>query len=149
MPIGRVLLVVACLLGPAACAGSADHLRSDAGPAAPDAGMARADASGTAVDPARALAILSSRCAGCHGASMPQGGLDLVSGDVGARLLSHTSSCGGMPLVDRSNVANSYFLQKMEQASPRCGARMPIGGTLGAEDVATLRGWLESIARGA
>ena len=65
---------------------------------------------------------------GCHtGESFAAAGLDLVAEGVGARILAHTSEqCGGIPLIEGSDVASSYFVAKLGDEPP-CGDRMPSG----------------------
>lgn len=71
--------------------------------------------------------IFKTQCTGCHGASAPQGGLDLVSPDFATRLggkESASQSCGDALVIDLDNPEESQlYLRLLED--PECGARMP------------------------
>lgn len=138
MPSQRTVLSLLVSLSLSACAGSLDRPERfvDAATSARDAPFA------TAPPPA----VLAARCGGCHGASAPMAGLDLVSGDVAARLRSARASCGEA-LLDPAAPERSLFLDKVEAASPRCGARMPIGTPLDATELASVRSWVLAVAR--
>src|SRR5882672_7770504 len=55
--------------------------------------------------------------AGCHSATTPQNGLDLVTAGVGTRIKTGTSTCQAKPLI-------TYLAEKLT-ASPACGTQMP------------------------
>lgn len=65
---------------------------------------------------------------GCHtGGDFAAAGLDLVADGAGERILAHTSEqCGGIPLIEGTDVEGSYFVAKLGD-DPPCGARMPSG----------------------
>ena len=91
-------------------------------------------------------AMLARECAGsgCHGRAAPAVGLDLESPGVGERLLAATSaSCSGRALVDPSDPDASFLLEKVSDASPECGGRMPLlREPLSAAEIAAIRAWI-------
>lgn len=90
-----------------------------------------------------------SHCAfsgGCHGNDNPQAGLRLSSGASFTHLVAVRST--EVPTLLRVNPGKpeeSYLLQKIEQANPRVGGQMPLGGPpLAAEQIDTIRQWILS-----
>lgn len=93
--------------------------------------------------------ILATTCAGagCHGASMPAVGLDLVSPDLEARLVGVASAtCPGHTLVVGGDPDASLLIDKISSDTPACGARMPVGRTFDDATIACLRGWVSSLS---
>lgn len=92
----------------------------------------------------RAPEIFQKSCAGasCHSPPNPQQGLDLVSADVGARVVDRLASgCDGN-LADPTDPEGSVLVQMLGD-SPPCGERMPKGGAaLSADDVACIAAWI-------
>lgn len=85
----------------------------------------------------------------CHDTSMPAGELDLISPDLPSRLLDQPSSqCPVEILVDSATPENSLLLDKVTNAAPGCGDRMPLGGSLPPEEIACVRAWIELITGG-
>jgi hypothetical protein len=72
---------------------------------------------------------------GCHSATSPQNGLDLVSTGVGMRVTTGTSMCAGKPL-------SSFMLEKLGP-SPQCGQSMPLGDPLTPIEVKCVTEYLE------
>jgi hypothetical protein len=144
----RASLLVATLV--AGCVGSIDDLApflaaddvfgADATDASIDATL---DAPGLcSLDVERDL--LGGRCASasCHGGADPAAGLDLASPNVGRRLANVRSRCGATPLVAPGDPNGSLLFQKVSMATPACGARMPLDGTLSPAEIACLGAWI-------
>jgi hypothetical protein len=123
----------------------------DAG--ADDAGLEDAgsdDAGGTTCATVSELqSIFGSHCsaAGCHGATSPSFGLDLVSPGLEARLVGVPSQlCAGRTLVIPGDPAASFLLEKLTTDAPECGLRMPVGSSLDPALVGCVQGWIRSLA---
>jgi len=94
--------------------------------------------------------LIRPRCAttGCHDRSTRAGSLDLQSSDIGPRLLAQTSTCMGQPLIDPANPSGSYFINKVAEATPSCGARMPLGAPpFNASEIACVRTWVSTLGQ--
>ena len=94
--------------------------------------------------------IFAPSCArsGCHAASSPAGGLDLASSGVEARLVDQSSStCTGL-LVASGSPETSVLFEKLSAATPSCGVRMPVGGSLTAAEIACVGAWIASLPNG-
>lgn len=92
--------------------------------------------------------LIRPRCAttGCHDTSTRAGSLDLQSPNIGARLLSQMSTCMGRPLIDSANRSGSYFVSKVAESTPSCGARMPLGAPpFNASEIACVRTWVSTL----
>jgi hypothetical protein len=111
----------------------------DAAPPPPDA-MAAApdlmqppppappDAAAASCTSAEALALLNSRCGGCHNPSSAAKGLDLRSTGLAARVVGVASTCQGRPLlVAGPGSPTGHLLDKLDGAIPGCGNQMPFG----------------------
>ena len=62
---------------------------------------------------------------GCHGATAPQQGLDLVSAGLTTRVVGvQAKSCSGI-LADPQNPAGSLLYSKL-LTKPKCGSQMPL-----------------------
>jgi hypothetical protein len=81
---------------------------------------------------------------GCHGATAPQEGLDLVSSGVAARVVGVAGKgCSGT-LADPSNPANSLLYTKLS-TQPPCGAQMPLAQPpLSDDDATCVLDWIAS-----
>src|SRR5262252_2467298 len=82
--------------------------------------------------------ILERSCRSCHGATMQMGGLDLRTRESAARGGTHG------PVLTPSNAEQSRLFRMvagLEQPA------MPMSGTLSAEDVATLKAWIDQGAQ--
>jgi hypothetical protein len=95
------------------------------------------------------LAVFKNTCGqvGCHAKGSPQ--VDLVSADVGQRLIDQTSNsgtCKGHTYVSTDG-SSSLLLDKLSN-SPPCGARMPLGGMLSAANMQCLTTWVGSLSGG-
>lgn len=81
---------------------------------------------------------------GCHGSDNPQAGLRLSSGASFTNLVAVRST--EVPTMFRVNPGKpeeSYLLQKIEQANPRVGGQMPLGGPpLAVEHIDLIRQWI-------
>lgn len=132
-------LVCAGLL--AACPGSLDKSKFGDAAVAEDAAVADAGA----CDPI--TTIFPTRCAtiGCHDATAKQGGLDLASADVAARLVGVNATGGAGQLIDRSNPDRSVIYSKVT-ASPPFGARMPTAGPLSDAEIECIHAWAARLA---
>lgn len=94
-------------------------------------------------------AILEPKCAfaGCHGATMTQGMLDL-SGDassIEARIIdarSPTAICNGRTLVVAGNPDRSLMFVKLSMTATLCGTRMPQGPELSVAEKDMMRQWI-------
>ena len=91
--------------------------------------------------------ILIGRCAGCH---PPAQGLDLTAGHAYASIVDVPSrEVPGLPRVKPGDPAKSYLYQKVAEARPRVGERMPRESPpLSADELTALRAWIEQGARG-
>jgi hypothetical protein len=112
-----------------------------------DSGGAASD-SGAAPDapPACVTDLFEASCgtAGCHNAGAPQ--VDLVSEGVTGRLLDQPSSsalCSGRTFIASGGGA-SLLLDKL-MATPPCGSRMPLVGTLTSAQQTCLEQWVQSL----
>jgi len=90
-------------------------------------------------------AVFKDKCGGCHGATAPTKGLDLVTAGVGARTVDVVSTCNKKPLVSSTLVAGApsgHLLDKLAGPVTGCGVQMPAGGTpLTATEMACVKEW--------
>jgi hypothetical protein len=80
--------------------------------------------------------IFQMKCsdAGCHGATQPASGLDLVTPGVAERMLGKMAvGCPGRLLIDAERQSDSVLLDRLS-AMPECGLRMPLGRTPLSDD---------------
>ena len=91
--------------------------------------------------------LLSGNCAGCH---PPNQGLDLTAGHVYANIVNVPSrEVPSLVRVKPGDPADSYLYQKVTQAKPKVGGRMPLDGApLSGDEIATLRAWIAQGAKG-
>jgi hypothetical protein len=83
---------------------------------------------------------------GCHGATLPALGLDLVSPGLEARLINVSASgCGEKVLVVPREASRSYLLEKVFEHEPSCGERMPIGSPMAPPAAACLQTWVNRL----
>jgi hypothetical protein len=89
-------------------------------------------------------------CATCHGpAPLNLGALDLISPGVESRLVGVTAPlCGTETYVIPGQPAQSYVYQKVSEARPPCGSRMPQSGSLSAADQQCVAGWIANLDGG-
>lgn len=135
----RGALGLGLVLSTTACAGGIDDPDRFPPPVCPVRGF----------DAPRDLFVARCADAGCHGATTPAAGLDLVSPGVTSRLLDTPSTCGGAPLVDTSSPAASVLLDRV-RAVPRCGGEtMPLmGRPLDSIERGCLEAWVSTVAGG-
>jgi hypothetical protein len=124
---------------------------SDAGAPGNDAGSAStagtaAQAGSTATDacgdvPTR-LFVPSCGGTGCHNATAPQQGLDLVSPDVASRVVGAMGKQCLQLLADPQNPEQSLLYLKLFPKPP-CGAPMPLARpALSSADIACIKSWI-------
>ena len=81
----------------------------------------------------------------CHDADQPAAGLDLVSPDVASRTVDVSATdpnCGSDIIVIAGDPDESYMMKKILNEPGICGAQMPIGTILDAEDTDVIREWI-------
>jgi len=105
-----------------------------------------------------AAALMVTKCAqpGCHSDSSPQGGLDLKSAGVAARLKaappagmnpSCTDDLRPAYLGPASDVSMGFLFKKLMMPPP-CGSPMPELGTWTANDATCLQDWATAVVNG-
>ena len=90
------------------------------------------------------LAVFAAKCNSCHGASALGGLGGLNDSDAGYTALvgAVAAGCSAKTLVVAGDADSSYLVEKMEQSSPSCGSKMPLGTTMTATELATIRSWI-------
>ncbi|GMV06575.1 MAG: hypothetical protein AMXMBFR53_28510 [Gemmatimonadota bacterium] len=81
---------------------------------------------------------------GCHGAPV-QAGLNLASSPY-TNLVSVASTQTGELRVIPGNANDSYLVKKLEGRASQ-GERMPVGGQIGATDLANIKNWINQGAK--
>lgn len=93
--------------------------------------------------------ILAPSCGavGCHGSTSPALDLDLTAPGLVQRLAGRApNGCGDQTLLVPGLPERSYLIDKVVQAEPACGERMPLGGEpLAAAKVECLRQWIRGL----
>jgi len=137
------VVVAACLLALAGCAGSLDN---------PDRfGDGGSNLTGFVCPslgkPAKAEVILKKCVSGCHSAAVIESGLDLESPQAGGRLVDiSTNACPPRHRVDR---ADGGTLQELiSQSTPSCAPSMPPGGGLTNGEISCIIEWTRNLAAG-
>ena len=137
------MVVAACLLALAGCAGSLDN---------PDRfGDGGSNLTGFVCPslgkPAKAEVILKKCVSGCHSAAVIESGLDLESPEAGGRLVEiSTNACPPRHRVDR---ADGGTLQELiSQSTPSCAPSMPPGGGLTNGEISCIIEWTRNLAAG-
>jgi hypothetical protein len=132
---------------PTADSGTVDTSMSD-GPAADSTS---ADTRTAATFSAGVQPIFTASCAvaACHSGSAPQSGMNLSSGSAYSQLVGVASvECSTLERVEPGSPDLSYLVQKIEGAgSCFTGQRMPVGGSLDAAEIATIKGWITAGAK--
>jgi hypothetical protein len=83
--------------------------------------------------------------AGCHGATSPSAGLDLVSPGVEERIVEKPAS-QGLGVIVRAGRPEDSVLYDRVQEMPTNGARMPLSGPpLGDAEVVCIRDWISGL----
>lgn len=167
--LNRIVALAAIAIAPAAltaCAGSLENPERfgagggdggaptvrDGGTPSPgtDAGgdTPEADGGGGTTTPAWQT-VLADNCAGsgCHGESSPALGLDLVSPGARDRLVGVAAvGCADQVLVVAGDPEASYLYNKIAEATPVCGGRMPLlRSALSTEDQEAIRAWIAGL----
>jgi hypothetical protein len=143
-----LLFLAPCLLVLASCAGDLDEPTRFMFLGSADGGIGGAGIGGNAPAPAPACVteFFASSCAAsvCHSDAND---MDLVSPGVELRLVDKPSAenlkCGGRTLVS-STGGESLLLKKLTDSD--CGEPMPFGGMATTEQIACVRGWIDSLA---
>lgn len=94
--------------------------------------------------------IFDANCVSCHQAGSAPQGLILESGKSYTALVERPSTESRLMLVARGVPDSSYILAKVtgaQSASGGKGERMPLGSTLPAEDIETIRAWITAGAK--
>ena len=94
--------------------------------------------------------IFDANCVACHQSGAASQGLNLESGRSYAAVVNRRSSEADLPLVAPKSPDTSYLLLKVLGTHARAGGkgeRMPLGGTLAAGDIETLRDWIAAGAK--
>lgn len=86
--------------------------------------------------------LLTGTCSGCH---PPLQGMDLTASHVYASIVNVKSrEVPSLMRVKPGDPTDSYLYQKVTQAKPMVGVRMPKGGQpLTPDEITTLRVWIE------
>jgi hypothetical protein len=147
----------ACESNPAASAASAGSSSGPDGGQPPGTTGGGDFGPGGSCDMQALMALPENGCtnAGCHGSRF-QGGLDLLSPGVEARLLgvsSQSDACSGQLLVDPHEVEQSLLLRVIDPArfaAAPCGVMMPLGTQTGvsAPTRACFEQWVIGMATG-
>ncbi|MGQ0504411.1 MAG: c-type cytochrome domain-containing protein [Myxococcaceae bacterium] len=74
----------------------------------------------------RVQPLLAVSCGGCHGGANPQGGLNLVDGDVHARLLQSSLQRASLNLIQPGSPEKSYLWLKVSGDGSIVNLRMPL-----------------------
>jgi hypothetical protein len=91
--------------------------------------------------------VFTPRCGdvGCHAASNPANGLDLVSPGIEVRTMNRPAAgCVGQMLVVPGDPDRSLMIRKLS-GKPTCGVPMPVGEPLRDEEVTCIREWIQSL----
>lgn len=129
------------------------------GGGAPAAGTSGSTATSSEALPSCVAAIFAASNAGkcsngiCHHAGDGSGGLDLASPGVTTRLLDQPAShAGATPndgcpqgdkLIDSQDPSASWLLKKLTlDGATACGAKMPLTGSLSADELSCLTLWV-------
>lgn len=94
--------------------------------------------------------IFDANCVSCHQAGSAPQGLVLESGQSYTAIVEHPSTESRLMLIARGAPDSSYVLAKVTGshiASGGKGERMPLGSTLPAEDIETIRAWITAGAK--
>jgi hypothetical protein len=94
--------------------------------------------------------IFDANCVSCHQAGSAQQNLVLESGTSYAAIVDHPSAESSLLLITPGAPQSSYVFAKVSGthlASGGKGARMPLGGTLPAGDIETIRAWIAAGAK--
>ena len=141
----RAALLALCALGVAlslltGCPGTLDD--KEAFLAAATVDDAGATDAGTCGDVPTRIFMPSCGTAGCHSATAPQQGLDLVSPGVASRVVGVQAKVCPGALADPGNPAGSLLYTKL-LPRPACGTQMPLAQPpLSSTDTACVLAWI-------
>jgi len=144
-PIAHLALFACAALGTlSGCPGTLDNKEAflvDAGIGGTDSGGG-GSGNGPCGDVPTRIFAPSCGSNGCHGATAPQQGLDLISPGVATRVVAvRAKTCSGT-LADPENPAGSLLYTKL-LSPPMCGAQMPLAQPpLSTADVACVLSWI-------
>ena len=145
-PLRIVLLAIVALSAGAltGCPGRLQNPERFVGGGTRDGGTEADGGSGDGVP-----AVFAAKCAGsgCHGATSPALGLDLVSVGVAERVLDVPAvGCTSRVLVDSADPSASFLLEKVTETAPECGGRMPLLTVpLTTAEQDEIRTWIEGL----
>jgi hypothetical protein len=156
-----VLALAVSLTVLGACAGSTNITSGTGGTGGSSSGNPDASHDGASVPLScdNSMLVLENNCTGCHTMlSAPfSGGLDLMSDNVGARLVgkptatvtsTNQAMCSGKGnLLNRGTLpATGILIDKINQIPGVCGSPMPLGGPkLAPEDLDCLQAWANGL----
>lgn len=90
--------------------------------------------------------LMQAKCAtaGCHGATAPAAGLDLVTPGIIERYAGKAGAgaCGIYEMIDLADPSQSLLYIKVTDQT--CGSRMPYAGPLSQEEQDCILTWIES-----
>ena len=75
---------------------------------------------------------------------MAAANLDFTTAATAYTALTTRSTCGAMPFVVAGNPDGSLLVDKIASATPRCGGVMPPGAQLCADDINSVRAWVQA-----
>lgn len=91
--------------------------------------------------------VFTPSCAGHHGPSLVEAGLDLSAGRSFANLVNVPSIQVALSLVTPGDAENSYLVHKMDGRAGIVGRQMPIGALPLTDELAVIRRWIDAGAR--
>ena len=91
--------------------------------------------------------VFTPSCAGHHGPSLAEAGLDLSAGRSFANLVNVPSTQVELNLVTPGDAESSYLVHKMDGRAGIVGRQMPIGALPLTEELAVIRQWIDAGAR--
>ena len=91
--------------------------------------------------------VFTPSCAGHHGPSLAEAGLDLSAGRSFANLVNVPSTQVELNLVTPGDAESSYLVHKMDGRAGIVGRQMPIGALPLTDQLAVIRRWIDAGAR--
>jgi hypothetical protein len=162
-PLTAIVLIAAGIVSVASCSPTDIGHFGDGPPAAkpPDAGPSAPPPGGGCVlgstmGDIESKLFQGQKCILCHGKlSLFPTSLDLASPNLASRVVDHQGEanplkgmCAGKVLVPRDNPTAGLFVEKVTQAHPSCGDRMPQGMLpLSDDEIACVKAWVTMAAQ--